>query len=90
MIFGALAGWAMWLSNYPLDVVKNKLQTDGLPSDSKRRYSNGFDCARKVWRADGWRGFTRGLTPTLIRSPFVNAATFVVVFELTMRQLEKV
>jgi solute carrier family 25 carnitine/acylcarnitine transporter 20/29 len=45
-----------------------------------------IDCAVKVWRAQGVKGFTGGLAPTLIRSPFANGATFVA-FELAMRGL---
>ncbi|BEI83229.1 hypothetical protein CcaverHIS002_0310970 [Cutaneotrichosporon cavernicola] len=81
--YGAIAGYALWASIYPLDVVKSKLQTDSL-DPKKRVYSGMVDCFRKTWRAQGWRGFTGGLEPTLIRSPFANGATFVA-FELAMR-----
>ncbi len=81
--YGALAGYALWGSIYPIDVVKSKLQTDSL-DPAKRMYSSMFDCFRKTWRTQGWRGFTGGLEPTLIRSPFANGATFVA-FELAMR-----
>ena len=66
------------------------MQTDGFPSQvagaEPKKYNGTLDCARKIWAAQGWRGFTRGLTPTLIRSPFVNGATFAV-FELVMKAL---
>jgi len=45
-----------------------------------------LDCFAKTWRAQGWRGFVGGLTPTLVRSPFANGATFVA-FELAMRAM---
>ena len=83
--YGALAGYALWASIYPVDVIKSKLQTDSL-DPSKRAYKGMLDCAGKVWKTQGWRGFTGGLTPTLIRSPFTNGCTFVA-FELTMRAL---
>lgn len=89
MGYGALAGYAMWFTNYPLDVVKSKLQTDGLPSQAgtpAKRYNGALDCARQTWHEQGAKGFVRGLTPTLIRSPVVNSVTFLV-FELTMRLL---
>jgi len=86
-LFGAAAGYSMWLTSYPLDVIKSRIQTDGLPSQSlTRKYSGFLDCAAQLWRAQGAKGFFRGLTPTLIRSPFVNSATFVV-FEQTMKLL---
>ncbi|KAL8293405.1 hypothetical protein RQP46_000106 [Phenoliferia psychrophenolica] len=86
-LYGAAAGYAMWLTNYPLDVIKSRMQTDGLPSQGAlRKYSSPLDCARQLYAENGLKGFIRGLAPTLIRSPFVNASTFVV-FELTMRFL---
>lgn len=72
-------------SIYPVDVIKSKLQTDSL-DPSKRQYKGMIDCASKVWKTQGWRGFTGGLGPTLIRSPFANGATFVA-FEFAMRAM---
>lgn len=53
-------------SIYPIDVIKSKLQTDSL-DPTKREYTGLVDCARKVWQRQGWKGFTGGLGPTLIR-----------------------
>jgi solute carrier family 25 carnitine/acylcarnitine transporter 20/29 len=83
--YGAAAGYALWASIYPIDVVKSKLQTDTL-DPAKRQYKGMVDCFAQTWRAQGWRGFTGGLTPTLVRSPFANGATFVA-FELAMRAM---
>ncbi|KAK4054313.1 Mitochondrial carrier protein ymc2 [Microbotryomycetes sp. JL221] len=85
--FGALAGVGMWLLNYPLDVIKSRLQTDGLPSQSgtsSKRYSGAIDCTKQLYQEQGFKGFFRGLSPTLARAPIVNAVTFVV-FEMTMK-----
>jgi len=83
--YGAAAGYALWFSIYPVDVIKSKLQTDSI-NPLQRHYAGMVDCARKVWNQQGWRGFTGGLAPTLIRSPFANGATFVA-FELAMRAM---
>ncbi|WOO76719.1 putative mitochondrial carrierc [Vanrija pseudolonga] len=83
--FGASAGFALWFSIYPIDVVKSKLQTDAL-EPSKRKYTGMLDCFAKTWRAQGVKGFLGGLEPTLVRSPFANGATFVA-FELAMRAM---
>lgn len=53
-------------SIYPVDVIKSKLQTDSL-DPAKRRYKGMIDCVAQTWRKQGWRGFTGGLAPTLIR-----------------------
>lgn len=83
--YGAAAGYGLWFSIYPVDVIKSKLQVDSL-DPSKRIYKGMIDCARQVWKVQGIKGFTGGLAPTLIRSPFANGATFVA-FELAMRTM---
>ncbi|WWC90590.1 uncharacterized protein L201_005526 [Kwoniella dendrophila CBS 6074] len=83
--YGAAAGYALWFSIYPVDVIKSKLQTDSLDS-TKRTYKGMIDCTRQTWRSQGIKGFLGGLAPTLIRSPFANGATFVA-FELAMRAM---
>ncbi|EJT48906.1 hypothetical protein A1Q2_08033 [Trichosporon asahii var. asahii CBS 8904] len=85
LTYGATAGYGLWGSIYPVDVVKSKIQTDSL-DPSKQKYRGMLDCARQTWRAQGVKGFTGGLTPTLVRSPFANGATFVA-FELAMRAM---
>ncbi|EFX00966.1 mitochondrial carrier protein [Grosmannia clavigera kw1407] len=83
--YGGLAGEALWLASYPFDVVKSKMQTDALaPAD--QRFRSMRDCFAQIWRADGFRGFWRGLTPTLMRAMPVSAGTFAVV-EATMRAI---
>jgi len=76
-LYGGLAGEALWLASYPLDVVKSKLQTDGLRT-GEQQYSGAIDCARKVWAKEGVVGFWRGLAPTLMRAMPVSAGTFFV------------
>jgi solute carrier family 25 carnitine/acylcarnitine transporter 20/29 len=82
--YGGLAGEALWLASYPLDVVKSKMQTDGF--GSAQRYRTMRDCFAQTWRAEGARGFWKGIGPTLLRAMPVSAGTFAVV-ELTMRAI---
>ncbi len=70
------AGYGLWLTAYPADIIKSKLQTDSL-NPAQRRYKGTLDCVKQTFKADGVKGFFRGLLPTLVRSPFANAATFV-------------
>ncbi|KAL2268351.1 hypothetical protein VTJ83DRAFT_3197 [Remersonia thermophila] len=99
-LYGGLAGEALWLASYPLDVVKSKMQTDGfrvkaseaggpahgLAGLGEQRYRNMRDCFAQTWRHEGLRGFWKGIGPTLLRAMPVSAGTFAVV-ELTMRAL---
>jgi solute carrier family 25 carnitine/acylcarnitine transporter 20/29 len=70
-LYGGLAGEMLWISSYPFDVIKSKMQSD---------------CFAKTWRAEGMGGFWRGVGPTLLRAMPVSAGTFVTV-ELTMRMI---
>ena len=82
--YGGLAGEALWLSSYPFDVVKSKMQSDGF--GSQRKYESMRDCFKQTWRKEGARGFWKGIGPTLLRAMPVSAGTFAVV-EATMRAL---
>ncbi|CAL5867358.1 uncharacterized protein PFLUO_LOCUS1574 [Penicillium psychrofluorescens] len=82
--YGGLAGEALWISSYPLDVVKSKMQTDGFGAEQK--YSTMRDCFKKTYALEGLGGFWKGIGPTLLRAMPVSAGTFVVV-ELTMKAL---
>jgi len=65
--------------------VKSKMQTDGLGKDMK--YKSMRDCFGQVWKAEGVRGFWKGIGPTLMRAMPVSAGTFAVV-EMTMRAIK--
>lgn len=74
---GGMAGIASWLSTYPVDVIKSRLQADGV--GGVNRYSSIADCVRQSVEREGYMVFTRGLTSTLLRAFPVNAATFATV-----------
>ncbi|XP_051578916.1 mitochondrial basic amino acids transporter isoform X2 [Myxocyprinus asiaticus] len=82
---GGLSGMASWMSTYPVDVIKSRLQADGV--GGVNRYNGIADCVRQSWQREGWRAFTRGLTSTLLRAFPVNATTFatVTLFLMYMR-----
>ncbi|KAH8903675.1 mitochondrial carrier [Coniochaeta sp. PMI_546] len=82
--YGGLAGEALWLASYPFDVIKSKMQTDGFGAET--RFKSMRDAFKQTWRAEGMRGFWKGLAPTLLRAMPVSAGTFAVV-ELTMRAI---
>jgi len=82
--YGGLAGEALWLSSYPFDVIKSKMQTDGFGKE--QRYKTMRDCFAQTYRGEGLRGFWRGIVPTLLRAMPVSAGTFATV-ELAMRAL---
>lgn len=77
LLAGGTSGITSWLSTYPMDVVKSRLQADGLQGTP--RYRGIVDCMRQSYQAEGWQVFTRGLSSTLLRAFPVNAATFATV-----------
>lgn len=90
LIAGGLSGITSWISTYPVDVIKSRLQADGEGGTNK--YSGIVDCVHQSWRREGWRVFTRGLTSTLLRAFPVNATTFatVTLFLMYMRENDDV
>ncbi|KAI9511129.1 mitochondrial carrier domain-containing protein [Russula earlei] len=89
ILYGAAAGYALWAVIYPIDVVKSRIQTDGFSPSDGQKYRSALHCVRTVWRTEGIGAFTRGLVPTLIRSPFANGATFLG-FEMASRLLSSI
>lgn len=83
-LYGGLAGEALWISSYPFDVIKSKMQTDQFGAEM--RFKTMRDAFAQTWRGEGMLGFWRGIGPTLLRAMPVSAGTFAVV-EVTMRML---
>lgn len=79
-VCGGVSGIFTWIISYPVDVVKSRLQVDGM--FGKEIYSNSIDCFRKTFKEGGETGyrrylmFFRGLNSTMARGFIVNAVTF--------------
>lgn len=77
LMAGGFAGTFSWLVSFPVDVVKSRLQIDGM--DGKAKYNGAIDCMKQSYKSEGWKFFTRGLGPTLLRAFPMNAVCFLVV-----------
>uniref|UniRef100_A0A182NEZ9 Mitochondrial carnitine/acylcarnitine carrier protein CACL n=1 Tax=Anopheles dirus TaxID=7168 RepID=A0A182NEZ9_9DIPT len=77
LMAGGLAGTFSWLVTFPIDVVKSRLQADGI--SGKPQYSGLVDCIRKSHAAEGIAFLSRGLASTLLRAFPMNAVCFLVV-----------
>ncbi|KAF8076458.1 mitochondrial carrier [Lyophyllum atratum] len=85
LAFGSISGSVGATSVYPLNLVRTRLQASG-SSGHPQRYTGVLDVAIKTWERDGWRGFYRGLFPTLAKVvPSVSIS--YVVYEHTKRRL---
>lgn len=77
LLAGGLAGVVSWTFTYPIDVIKSRVQFDGM--SGKPRYAGAIDCLRKSVAFEGHGFLYRGLAPALVRAFPVNAAVFTVV-----------
>ena len=77
MVAGGITGMASWVYSYPTDVIKSKIQVEGLKPWGK--YDGYLDCIRTSINNEGYRVFVKGMSVCVIRAFPVNAATFAVV-----------
>lgn len=76
---GGTAGAISWILTIPIDVIKTRLQIDGMSNNHSRVYSGIVDCFQKSYKAEGLAFMTRGLSSTLLRAFPMNAICFLVV-----------
>lgn len=77
MIAGGVGGASLWTSIFPADVIKSRMQIQGI-SDSM--FSVGLNIARK----EGILALYSGLTPTICRTIPATAVLFLV-YEYTKK-----
>lgn len=75
---GGMAGMCSWMFTIPIDVVKSRIQTDGM-TGGRPQYNGMIDCFRKSYNSEGSAFFTRGLSSTLLRAFPMNAVCFLAV-----------
>ncbi|KAH9867097.1 hypothetical protein IAQ61_007689 [Plenodomus lingam] len=81
---GGLSAQVFWITSYPVDVVKQRIMTDGLGAN--KRFPTWRSAAEAVWREGGYRAFWRGFAPCFLRAFPANAMALVA-FEGVMRSL---
>lgn len=62
---GILAGVTTSTATNPIWVVKTRLQLDKSVTGA-RRYKNSLDCISQIFRQEGLKGFTRGLSASYL------------------------
>ncbi|MED6158300.1 Mitochondrial arginine transporter bac2 [Stylosanthes scabra] len=80
---GGLAGVTSWISCYPFDVVKTRLQAQ---TPDSLKYNGIVDCIRKSVKEEGHAVLWRGLGTAVARAFVVNGAVFAA-YEITLRLL---
>jgi solute carrier family 25 (mitochondrial phosphate transporter), member 23/24/25/41 len=66
LAFGSISGSVGATSVYPMNLVRTRLQASG-SSGHPQRYTGFRDVIQKTYAREGWRGFYRGLFPTLAK-----------------------
>ncbi|NP_001265179.3 solute carrier family 25 member 45 isoform c [Homo sapiens] len=74
LVAGGFAGIASWVAATPLDMIKSRMQMDGL---RRRVYQGMLDCMVSSIRQEGLGVFFRGVTINSARAFPVNAVTFL-------------
>ncbi|KAI0918928.1 hypothetical protein AcW1_003553 [Taiwanofungus camphoratus] len=85
---GATGGIAYWLSCYPLDVVKSRVQLRATPPSGTPVQYIAHEL-KVIASESGMVGLFRGLSPSLLRSIPAAASTFAA-FELTREYLREI
>eukprot|EP00040_Diaphanoeca_grandis_P005520 m.33195 g.33195 ORF g.33195 m.33195 type:complete len:299 (-) comp16772_c0_seq1:194-1090(-) len=70
---GGLAGALSSFICVPSDLMKVRLQVDGMVKGSTKQYKGMFDCLRKIVAQDGVAGMWRGSSPTIGRATVLAA-----------------
>lgn len=63
---GSMAGAFGAFMVYPIDLVKTRMQNQRTTTVGQVLYKNSWDCAKKVVRNEGFRGFYSGVLPQLV------------------------
>lgn len=78
---GALSKIIATATTYPYQVLRARLQSQ------HTQYNGVFDVFRKTWMLEGYRGFYKGMLPSLLRVTPATAITFLV-YEEMLKLLE--
>lgn len=90
MLAGGISGIAGWMSTYPVDVVKTRIQAEPLlATNIPHEGKTIMGWFRQIVKEEGIPGLFRGTTATIIRAFPTNAVIFLV-YALSMRWLDSV
>ncbi|XP_069508697.1 solute carrier family 25 member 48 isoform X2 [Ambystoma mexicanum] len=82
---GGIAGAISWGTATPMDVVKSRLQADGVCAN---KYKGVLDCIHRSYKNEGLKVFFRGVTVNAIRGFPMSAAMFLS-YELSLKALRR-
>ena len=78
LALGATAGFVAAGTTYPSDVVRRRLQLQGMKGVDLPKYSGTVDCVRVMLREEGVRGLYKGMVPCFLKVVPSMAISFTV------------
>lgn len=77
LLFGACAGLFGQSATYPLDIIRRRMQTDGITGPSRPEYQRMWSTAKYVYTTEGLkRGLYKGLSMNWIKGPIAVGMSF--------------
>ncbi|KAH9254743.1 hypothetical protein BASA81_007294 [Batrachochytrium salamandrivorans] len=80
VVAGSVAGTTGQTVAYPLDVLRRRFQLQSMPGNplpEDKRYKNVLDALRKIYRAEGVRGYYKGFLINFVKTAPTIAIMFV-------------
>ncbi|XP_074460389.1 solute carrier family 25 member 48 isoform X3 [Larus michahellis] len=82
---GGVAGAISWVTATPMDVVKSRLQADGVHLN---KYKGTLDCILQSYRNEGLKVFFRGVTVNAVRG-FPTSSAMFLGYELSLKAMKR-
>jgi len=77
LLFGACAGLFGQSATYPLDIIRRRMQTDGISGPSRPEYRKMWSTAKYVYATEGLRkGLYKGLSMNWVKGPIAVGISF--------------
>jgi len=77
ILLGAFSGAFSQTISYPLDTIRKRIAVQGRIGEKKKVYNGTIDAFKKIYRAEGIRGFYGGVLVNAIRAAPSQAIQFV-------------
>jgi solute carrier family 25 carnitine/acylcarnitine transporter 20/29 len=84
LLAGGFAGIVGWMTTYPVDMIKTRLQSSTgtikiVEEDRNPRYKNLLNAYRVILKEEGYRVFFSGMSAACVRAFPTNAVIFYIV-----------
>ena len=88
LLCGATSSICGQLVSYPFAVIRTRLQSQDMPGMHTLKYKGLWDCAKKIEKFEGFKGFYRGIVPNFMKTVPAISISYVV-FETVKKLLMK-